>query len=202
QHNGFDGIDVSSHQKEIDWDKVAQDSSIQFVYVKVTEGTTYQDRLGQKNIKKARELGLNVGAYHYLSTKSQAKTQFENFKKHTPKETNLIPMLDIEEQGNFSNKELIRLAKEVADLMEEEYGVKPIIYTTLGKFNSILYPTFKDYTIYLGYYSETPPKFKDRRQHYLWQFADTNHIDGIKKPVDQTRFVNLTIDDILLPEKK
>lgn len=197
----YNGIDVSSHQKHINWRVVAANENIEFVYVKITEGTTYQDRLGQQNIRNARKHGLNVGAYHFLTTKSSAKTQFENFKQHYVKEANLIPMLDVEERGKFSDKEWVALAKEVADMMEQEFGVKPIIYTTLALYNGTLYPTFKDYTIYIGCYGTKPPSFCDNKSKYLWQYADTNFIEGIQKPVDQTRFVGLTIDDLLLKNK-
>lgn len=198
----YNGIDVSSHQKKINWEIVAQNENIEFVYVKITEGTTYQDRLGQHNIREARRHGLNVGAYHYLTTKSPAKTQFKNFKKQYCDEANLIPMLDVEERGNFHDKEWVALAKEMADLMEEEFGVKPIIYTTLALYNGMLYPTFKDYTIYIGYYESTPPHLKGDQRGYLWQYADVYSIDGIEKAVDQVRFVNMTVDDLLLPYKK
>ena len=38
------GIDVSRHQKTIDWEKVAADN-VQFVYIKATEGATLQKML-------------------------------------------------------------------------------------------------------------------------------------------------------------
>ena len=39
------GIDVSHHQGEIEWGRVAENTSprISFVYIKVTEGATFQD---------------------------------------------------------------------------------------------------------------------------------------------------------------
>lgn len=197
--SNYNGIDVSSHQKKIDWKRVAQDENIEFVYVKLTEGTTYQDRLGQENIREARREGLNVGAYHFLTTKSSAKTQFKNFKKQYCKEANLIPMLDIEERGNYHDKEWVALAKEMADLMEEEFGVKPIIYTTLALYNGMLYPTFKDYIIYIGYYEKDPPHFRGEKTQYLWQYSDVYTIQGIEKPVDQVRYVNMSLQDLLLP---
>ena len=55
------GIDVSRHQKTIDWKKVAADN-VQFVYIKATEGATYQDPMFRKNIEGAesRTLGWSI----------------------------------------------------------------------------------------------------------------------------------------------
>ena len=64
------GIDISHHQKEIDWSKVRtyEGHPIQFVYMKATEGTTIQDPKYAYNLEEARKNGFPVGAYHYFVT--------------------------------------------------------------------------------------------------------------------------------------
>ena len=71
------GIDVSSHQGEIDWQQV-KDAGIEFVFIRVgrrgtTEGQLYLDELAQQNYQGAKEVGLKVGAYFF----SQAITPKE-----------------------------------------------------------------------------------------------------------------------------
>ena len=39
----FDGIDVSKHQGNINWEELRKNSKIQFVYIKATEGSNYVD---------------------------------------------------------------------------------------------------------------------------------------------------------------
>jgi lysozyme len=58
------GIDVSKYQGNINWTKVAKDSTIRFVYIKATEGTSIQDPYYKTNIAKAKKAGLLVGSYH------------------------------------------------------------------------------------------------------------------------------------------
>ena len=100
------GIDVSHHQKTINWEKVAADN-VQFVYIKATEGATYQDPMFRKNIEGAQKAGLLVGVYHYFRMTSSPEEQFENFKNAMKGyEMDLVPMIDVERNDNKSIKEL------------------------------------------------------------------------------------------------
>ena len=59
------GIDVSAHQRAIDWQAVAADG-IEFAYVKATEGGDFTDRRFADNWAAADAAGLDRGAYHFL----------------------------------------------------------------------------------------------------------------------------------------
>ena len=100
ESKGYDGIDVSKHQGKIDWEEVAKDKNIQFVYIKATEGRTMLDRRYRENITGARKAGLKVGSYHFFTSRRSARDQFENFRSHLNRsEQDLIPMVDVEESG-------------------------------------------------------------------------------------------------------
>lgn len=64
------GIDVSSHQRDIDWKQV-KDSGIDFAIIRVGgryysgEGEIYADELYEQNIQGALDAGLYVGAYFF-----------------------------------------------------------------------------------------------------------------------------------------
>lgn len=57
-------IDVSYHQGEIDWPRVAAGQRIQGVVVKATEGKDYVDPKATANLRRAHDAGLMVEAYH------------------------------------------------------------------------------------------------------------------------------------------
>jgi lysozyme len=78
---GVFGIDVSHHQKQIDWKKVksSKKRKIEFVYVKATEGASYEDKNYKKYFYEAKENGFLVGSYHYFRTTSSVEEQFRNF---------------------------------------------------------------------------------------------------------------------------
>jgi len=54
------GIDVSHHQRFIDWEKVAEHSQfkVSFTFLKATEGTTIRDTRFETNWKESKEAGL------------------------------------------------------------------------------------------------------------------------------------------------
>ena len=62
----YDGIDVSKHNGNINWQQVAEDKNIKFVYIKATEGFSIVDSKYKKNLREARATGLKVGSYHFF----------------------------------------------------------------------------------------------------------------------------------------
>ena len=69
------GIDLSHHNQAIEWDKV----TASFVYLKATEGDNYVDPTYKERVVECRDRSILVGAYHYLTTSSDPKDQFDNF---------------------------------------------------------------------------------------------------------------------------
>lgn len=94
------GIDVSHHQKKINWDAV-KEQGVSFVYIKATEGSTLKDSLFRYNYDHAKNAGVLVGAYHYFTFCSSAKDQFRNFVENTiASPGDLPPAIDVEFVGN------------------------------------------------------------------------------------------------------
>jgi len=64
------GVDVSSFQKDIDWNKVKEDG-YEFAFIRIgfrgygKAGNIVKDKWFDKNIKKAKEAGLDVGVYFF-----------------------------------------------------------------------------------------------------------------------------------------
>lgn len=181
------GIDLSHHQGDIDWSSVkhAEGHRIEFVYIKATEGATYQDPLYAFNFKEAKKNGLNVGSYHYFRTTSTVANQLANFMKTAPKDQQtLIPMVDIEDIGSwtvgaFNDSLALFLAG-----IETEYGSKPILYTTQRFYNSFLQNRYTDYHFCIGRYGANEPELLDGNPWTIWQFSEGGQAKGIPKPVD------------------
>lgn len=56
KHQYYDGIDVSHHNNNIDWDVItANYPDIKFVYIKATEGSTGRDANYKKYLKNAHK---------------------------------------------------------------------------------------------------------------------------------------------------
>ena len=58
------GLDVSNNQGIIDWGALHA-ARYGFVFIKASEGATYRDRYLGYNLRKAEDLGLRTGVYHF-----------------------------------------------------------------------------------------------------------------------------------------
>lgn len=202
----FDGIDISKHQGSIDWGQLKSFSKIKYVYIKATEGSDYVDPRYKENIHNARKHGFKVGSYHFLSTKSSATTQFHNFVRTANREEqDLIPIIDIEVTGRWTSQQLRDSVKVFADLLEDYYGCKPMIYTSEKFFTKHLGRAFSEYPLFIAKYNTTQPNIGYR--WLLWQFSDCGvfkpAVKGNNGEVDLSRFnKGCGINDILYNPSK
>ena len=201
----FDGIDISKHQGTINWEELKKNSKIKFVFIKATEGSDYVDPRYHENIRNARKHGFKVGSYHFLSTRSAATTQFYNFIRTAKREDqDLLPIIDVERLSPWSPQQLRDSIKVFADLIEDYYGCKPLIYTSEKFFSSNLGRAFADYPLFIAKYSNSQPNIGYK--WILWQFADNGLFKSVKGNggrVDMSRFAKgCTINDIIYTPSK
>lgn len=197
----YDGIDISSHQGDIDWGKVTADKSIRFVYIKATEGATYSSPHYGYNVTMARRHGLLVGSYHYFTTTSSVSAQFRNFSNLAALSSqDLIPMIDVEHRGNWSRNQLVDSVATFARLVKEHYGVQPMIYSTMAFYNRWLAPSFNSYPLYIGRYNDQEPEVSWNGSYTVWQFSQSGIIPGIDAYVDLCHYRNgAWLDEIAMP---
>ena len=192
------GIDVSRFQDSIKWNRVAQNKNIKFVYVKASEGASIRDKMYKYNVKQARDAGLLVGSYHVYGSRSTAQTQFANFKRVVGNsKQDLVPVLDIE--ASHCHKLSMARVDKLLSLMEKEYGVKPMIYTS-----ERLYKThfnikkYKKYHFFIANYNREP-----KAAYTLWQYTQHGKQSGIRGFVDFSRFgKKYGLDDIKIKKQK
>ena len=168
---------------------MSENKNIQFVYIKATEGKTHTDKRYKENISEARKYGLKVGSYHYFRMTSGAHEQFKHLSKVIVKsEQDLIPMIDVETADKHPISEVRNSLRVLLRLVENHYGVKPMIYGTNRSYNEICGIWFNRYKLYLGRYGENPPIIRGSEHYYIWQYSENGTIKGIPKPVDLCRF--------------
>lgn len=201
----FDGIDISKHQGSINWEELKKNQKIKFIYIKATEGSDYVDPRYHENIRNARKHGFKVGSYHFLSTRSAATTQFYNFIRTAKREDqDLLPVIDVEKIGSWSSQQLRDSVKVFADLIEDYYGCKPLIYTSEKFFTKHLGRVFADYPLFIAKYSASQPNIGYK--WILWQFADNGLFKSVKGnggKVDMSRFAKgCSVNDIIYVPSK
>lgn len=201
--SAYHGIDVSRHQRDINWEEVARNTNIQFVYIKATEGRTYKDPKYDRNIREARRHGLKVGSYCYFRTTSSAHDQFNKFKNTARREEqDLIPLVDVEERKNWSRSQFQDSLRVFINLVRAHYGKAPMIYSVNSFYNRNCAPEFNNYHLMIGRYNNDinrPPSIKGRGTYTIWQYSESGRIRGIERPVDLNRFnPRYSINDLLL----
>ena len=185
----YDGIDVSHYQGNIDWEMVASDKNIKFVYIKASEGITISPKHYHLNIKEIRQAGIPVGAYHFFHPDISVQRQFDNFTKQVKKEDqDLVPLIDVETPGKVPKKAVADSVKKFSDMLEKHYGCRPMIYTGSDFYNNYLSHKFSKYPLFIARYSTAKPVLKDGAKWVLWQFTEKGKVAGIKDKVDMSRF--------------
>lgn len=195
------GIDVSHYQGRINWDEVARDSRVTYVFLKATEGTGNSDDTYRYNFNECKRLGLKVGSYHFFRPQLPARAQFDHFVAHVEtRRQDLLPVVDIETMNGVSDALLQARLLEFCELLEREYGKKPIIYTGKNFYNKHIYgnPRLRAYKFFIAAYSFIEPELYDDQDYVLWQYSATGSVRGIRGNVDMSRFVGRhDIRDIL-----
>jgi lysozyme len=187
RRSGFEvhGIDVSHHQKHIDWKTVAS-QNVHFVFVKATEGESLQDSLFCRNWIEAKQAGIKRGAYHFLRPAVSAHSQAENFLSRVEMENgDLPPVLDVEVLDGVSDKTLLAGVEAWLQIVEDQLKIKPILYTNQKFFNRFLAGQFNSHPIWIARYSYwRKPCLNTGRDWNFWQYGNKGKLKGIEGDVD------------------
>ena len=178
------GVDVSSYQEDVDFKELAR-QGVEFAYIKATEGSGHVDTSFNQKWADAKNAGILAGAYHYFSYESSGATQAENFIKTIGDlEGRLIPAVDmeltVEEVYNPPEKSTVVTGlKAFLAVVEEEYGVKPLIYAQKDYWDKYLADDFGDYPRWAR--NVFYPVFVDLGDDWvMWQYDDRGEMSGYK----------------------
>lgn len=184
------GIDISHHQRDIDWETIGKNTAISFVYLKCTEGEDHVDSLYLKYLRQANEHGMKVGSYHFYRPKADQHLQVENLKSMCrPGDQDLIPMIDVETKKGVSDEELCDSLLKFLRLVEEAYKQKPLIYTYRNFYNKHLLGKLDGYKLMIAQYTDEEPLLNDGRDYLMWQYTCKGRLEGASGFVDKSRFM-------------
>lgn len=193
-------IDVSSHNGDINWEKVKEagikGAMIRVGYRGYGDATIVEDDCFQKNIAGAKDAGLKVGVYFFsqATTPEEAIEEAEYVtKKIWGRGVTLPVAFDMEPfMGNerFINHD-IKSKTEMADAFLKvisKFGYEPILYgNPTWLTNDVDISKLTEYPVWLAHYTfstEWPYAFR------MWQFTSQGRVSGINGDVD----LNLIFD--------
>ena len=193
------GIDVSAHQKEIDWSRVAA-TGMRFAMVRAgyrgyTQGTIQKDAYFDANMSGALANGMEVGVYFFSQALTPAEAEEEAYQLlewMEPYHVTYPVVFDWEEQdkedsrtqgcdGNTVTACALAFCKVI-----EDAGYIPMTYGSPRKVynGGLALEYLQDYPFWLAHYTidTAPTSF---RYHYsMWQYSSSGAVDGIEGRVD------------------
>ncbi len=190
------GVDVSHYQGEIDW-KALESQGIDFAFIKATEGSSYLDETFAENWAAVEDTGLYAGAYHFFSFDSDGRTQADWYIQTVGNlNGRLAPVVDVEYYGDKEinppeKTSVIRELQEFLDILEEQYHIKPIIYTTYKMYRRYIEGEFEEYPLWIRnvYYS---PNLDMEGKWQFWQYTDRAVLAGY---AGTEKYIDLNVFD-------
>ncbi|MGN0389688.1 MAG: GH25 family lysozyme [Wujia sp.] len=198
----YNGIDVSSHNGNIDWAQVKA-SGIDFAIIRIggrgwSQGTMYNDSKALQNLKGAKAAGLKVGVYVF----SQAINEYEgmeealylvNFLQKNNIRVELPLVMDVEfasdaptggrlREANLSKEDATRVCQAFCNTVTAN-GYTPMIYADMNMLNNHLNAgdLAQRYPIWLANWT-TKTSYKGAYSY--WQYTSSGTVPGIEGRVD------------------
>lgn len=188
------GIDVSSHQKSVDWQQVKQ-AGVEFVFVRLgyrgySNGALNRDAYAITNITGARNAGLKVGAYFF----SQAVT-VEEAEAEAAFALDILRGIELDMPLVYDWEYVspdARTAQVDRRMLTDctlafcrkakQAGYTPAVYFNQSQARDLLYlEELTDYRFWLAMY-DPAAEFPCRVD--FWQYTDKGTLPGIEGAVD------------------
>ena len=189
------GIDVSEHQYDIDWRKVAADG-VDFAMIRVgyrgsTAGGIYTDDYFEKNIRGALNAGLKVGVYFFSQAIDAGEAAEEAafvLEQIRPYEITMPVVFDWEIVGGSDARTYTVDRRTLCEAVRafcgpvRDAGYEPMLYFTryLG-YRKYILRNLADYGFWYAEYEDRPRIAFD---FDMWQYSETGTVDGIDGDVD------------------
>lgn len=186
------GIDLSHYQEreEIAWDSLyimrgKERYPLQFAVFRATMGNEATDNNFAHFWETAKERGIVRGAYHYYRPDEDPVKQAVSYLRNAPLEKgDFLPILDVEKlPKNKTKEQFLEEIGQWLSLVEQYYQRKPILYTYINFYETHLYPTFKDYPLWVANYNNVslPTRLFEWE---LWQFTENGITAGARVKID------------------
>lgn len=186
------GVDVSYYQGAIDWPAVKADG-VEFAFVRVSDGTGFEDPRFEPNWAGARANGIVRGAYQYFRPNQDPIAQADLLLEHlgTPDPDDLPPVIDVENTGNLAPDQIEANVRVWIDRVAAATAKQPIIYTGLYFWrDEVGSPDLTSSPLWHAQYTSAacPSIAPPWTEWAFWQFTSSGKVAGIAGNVDLNRF--------------
>ncbi len=207
------GIDVSSHNGIVDWEKVKNDE-IEFAIIRIGHGSNLEsqdDKQAKRNMDECERLAIPYGVYlySYALTEEEAHSEAEHMKRMIQKRNPKMGIwFDLEDADgykvynglplNMENKDIYN-AITAAFIMDIQlagynhvgiYASKYILDTIINK----------DFLVYSGckvWVAQWNDTCTYSGNYEMWQYSDCGSVEGSSKRTDMNYYYGGKIQDNL-----
>lgn len=186
----FNGIDVSRHQGDIDWDSV--NPHIDFSMIRAGFGKNNIDAKARRNVSECERLGIPYGLYwfsyalHPEMAKKEAEYLIEFIGEHKPEypivyDFEYDTVTHATKNGVSINRQLVLDCTEEFCRTLEEHGFYAMFYTNQDYYQRYYQASkvAEKYDMWYARYSQSAG-----RKVTLWQYSDKGKLPGISGYVD------------------
>lgn len=195
----YKGIDVSEWQGNINFKKVKEDG-IEIVYIRAGQGFSYEDEKFERNYKEAKKYGLKVGAYHYVTarTEDEARRQAKFFVSLVSgKQIDAKLAMDFEYFPNLSKSEINKVSIAFLKEVEQLSGKEAIVYSDAYNADNTFEGEVTKYPLWIAQYEVEKPQNNGNWKYWEgFQYTDRGKVSGIEGDVDRDEFTeNILLND-------
>lgn len=185
------GIDVSYHQGNIDWEKVKNSGKVDFAIIRCGYGmdqTDQDDSCWEYNTSECERLNIPYGVYiySYADTVERAQSEAQHVIRLLEGKNISYPVYYDMEDSSVMNKitgqQVVQIAQAFFDTMKEAGYSNLGIYSSKSLFENKLTSTvFDQYPKWVAQYNSSCTY---QKYYHMWQCTDSALIDGISTNVD------------------
>ena len=183
------GIDISSWNGTIDWDKL-KEQNIEFVMIRVGYGESDTDKKFVQNIEGAIKSGIPFGVYYYSYAKDTAKAGREAaycLKQLEPyKEYLTLPVAyDLEEYSDLTGAQLVAIAETFCSAVQDA-GLNAMVYANGNFFSKMDLSSLNDMGVdhWYAWYPTVPDLNSihtirgTSTDPVIWQYSSSCVVEG------------------------
>ena len=189
------GIDISSHQGDVDWTKLGA-FDIEFVMLRAlyrgySSGKLVEDEKFRDNLAGANANGIKAGVYVFTQALSndEVDEEISMLKELIGQGKVDYPVVVDVEEANAGDGRMDTLDKEERTRLIKYYceeikkaGYKPMIYLNID--SALLMLNLAELEDYDKWFASYNADFYYPYQYTMWQYSDGGSIDGIDGNVD------------------
>ena len=188
----FKGVDVSEHNRTIDWE-AAKNDGVKFAIIRVGYGndlTNQDDKYWLRNVSECERLGIPYGVYIYSYAKNadMARSEADHVLRLIAGHDLSYPVyFDMEDKSQFNatGGDPIELAKIASAFSEriEAAGYDVGIYANRNWFTYYLTdPVFDNWVRWVAEYGVSHCQYGG--EYGMWQLSSGGRVKGIDYPAD------------------